>query len=456
MKIRFIFIPVIAVLIIFCTGCKSNAVQEDTYNYPNTITGQVTDNTGRPLKDAKLSLSTAPDVQAVWSNSDGIFNIQNVPSGKHKLLVEKLGFETFETDVPSAVNGTSTVNLVLKKRIYVIPVEKPLSTGPVRIRNKELETDFDGDGNYTNYQVKGVAFSPAPIGTYGSGDDAVINQSMKYLTALHVNTIRTYSVAGKYLLQKAAENNIHVIVGYWVNTNLDLSDNSIRNSVIDGFAKMVTDLKDYPAVLIWNLGNEQNYVNGNNPYWYSLVQELAITAYKIEGIKYHPVCASNGNVFNIGNAAMKADDSSLSYMDLWGSNAYQLNFTNFFNKFRTLSSKPIVITEFGIDALDNRTKTEYPMVQAYYDSTNWVQITAASDVCVGGTVFEFTDEWWKDSNGDPYKHDYGGYPTNQHPDGYSNEEWWGLISISPDNNSDGLDEWNPRKVYYMFQKVWKE
>jgi len=40
-----------------------------------------------------------------------------------------------------------------------------------------------------------------------------------------------------------------------------------------------------------------SYMNGDNPYWYDLVQELAITAFEIEGEYYHPVCANNGGFF---------------------------------------------------------------------------------------------------------------------------------------------------------------
>ncbi len=45
--------------------------------------------------------------------------------------------------------------------------------------------------------------------------------------------------------------------------------------------------------------------------------------------------------------------------------------------------------------------------------------------------------------------------TNQHPDGYSSEEWWGLIAVTPDTNADGLYEWRPRGAFKMFQRQWQ-
>lgn len=439
------------IIIVFQFTACVNEVDEEPYNFPSIISGQVRNNEGAGLRNAKISLSTAPGFESIFTNDQGFFRLENVPAGRHKIKVELYGYQSFEADIPSAVNGVSTVNPVLQRRTYSVPTIKPLSTGPVRIRNKKLEVDFDRDGTYQPFFIKGVAYSPTPIGnrTYTT---AMEDRSIQYLQALNANTIRTYSGAGKVLLQKISQLGIYCIVGFWVNTTLDLSVESNRASIKDQFAAFVTDLKDSPGLLMWTLGNEQNYVNGNNPYWYSLAQELAIIAYQIEGENYHPVSINNGNIYNIGNPSFNADDASLTYIDLWASNIYEYNFTNSINLYKTKSNKPIVFTEFGIDALDDRTKTEYENVQAEHDSLNWQQILTNQDVLLGGTVFEYTDEWWKAGN--PFSQDYGGYNTGAHPDGYSNEEWWGLIRVLPDSNGDGMDDWQPRKAYYMFQRNW--
>jgi hypothetical protein len=440
----------------FFVSCSPTA--QETYNFPTTISGQVKDTQGTAIPAAKVSLSTDTTLEAVVTDVNGFFYLKGFSSGKHRIKIEKVGFELFEADVPSAINGVSTINPILPRKMYSVPTIKPLSTGKVRINRNILETDFDGDGIYEPFVVKGAAFSPVPIGSTPT-PQAIYDRSIYALVDMHANTVRTYSGVDKYFLQKAAQNNIRVMVGFWVNLDLDLSLPDIRKTVIDDFANLVFDLKDYPAILMWNIGNEQNYSstpnNGNSQYWYSLVQEMAVAAYKVEGEKFHPVCAGNGGYANIGSVAKGADDASMSYVDLWASNAYEWNFGIFFTEYKKKSTKPIVISEFGIDALDNRTKTEYELTQAEFDSTNWNHIRTAGEVCVGGTVFEFTDEWWKDDKGNRTTHDYGGYSTGAHPDGYSNEEWWGVIAVTPDTDGDGLDEWRARKAYYMFQRNWK-
>lgn len=435
-------------------GCTTETESEESY--PTVISGLIKDHSGSAVKNAKVSLSTASEVPAVFSSDYGAFQLTGFPSAQHTIKVEKYGYATVTAVVPRPVNGVSTVNPILQPTSYSAPAVKPLSEGPVRIRGKILETDFDRDGLYEEFVVKGAAFSPAPIGG-GPWTQAVYDRSILWLKSLNANTVRTYSGVDPYFLKEAANNGIRVIVGYWVSLDADLSLIEERKKIVDDFAAMVYSLKEYPGILMWNLGNEQNYSsarnNGNSKYWYSLAQELALTAFYIEGPSYHPVCINNGDTMNIGNSFMNAHDTSISFVDLWASNAYKKDFAPFFSTYRSKTSKPIVITEFGIDALNNVTKTEHEAVQAYFDSTNWLQLRAANDVCVGATVFEFTDEWWK--AGDPMSHDYGGYATSMHPDGYSNEEWWGIIAVTPDENNDGLDEWRARKAYTMFQTMWK-
>ncbi len=71
----------------------------------------------------------------------------------------------------------------------------------------------------------------------------------------------------------------------------------------------------------------------------------------------------------------------------------------------------------------------------------------------------YSDEWWKGSEfggcGNKYTHDYscghGDFPT---PDGWSNEEWYGVMR-TVDNGNDA-DIMEPRKLYYELQKLWAE
>jgi hypothetical protein len=76
----------------------------------------------------------------------------------------------------------------------------------------------------------------------------------------------------------------------------------------------------------------------------------------------------------------------------------------------------------------------------------------------------YSDEWWKGKHGqndaghlncpetDPSFHSTCGYSSASHPDGYANEEWWGVMrTVKNGNNPDSLQ---PRAVYVALQSLW--
>ncbi|MCU0452554.1 MAG: carboxypeptidase regulatory-like domain-containing protein [Bacteroidetes bacterium] len=420
----------------------------------SAIIGTLSDSTtGGPLAYTRVRLLGPGVERLALTSAAGEFRFSSVVPATYRVTVDRAGYDSTTVEVPSGVRDTSRVRLAALRRANVPPL-KPLGTGRYRIEGRLLHEDVDRDGIYSAARINGVAFSPTPIGG-GTQTPAMFQRAFQYLDTLNANTIRTYSGATDELLRTAASYGVRVIVGYWVLTDADMADPVFRQNTVRSFREMVRSLRSYPAVLFWNLGNEQNlpHVNGDTPLWYDLAEELAVAAFEEEGTAFHPVCISNGGVTNIGDPAKRADDASLRYVDLWASNLYRLDLTSSFAQFRGATSKPIVLTEFGVDAFDHRIRQEFAAVQTLVDSMNWSQILSASDVCIGGTVFEYTDEWWK--AGDPLSHNDGGYFTNQHPDGYSNEEWWGLIAVTPDTNADGMDEWRPRSAFRMFQRQWQ-
>jgi len=87
--------------------------------------------------------------------------------------------------------------------------------------------------------------------------------------------------------------------------------------------------------------------------------------------------------------------------------------------------------------------------------------------CIGGVVFEWTDEWWKHNPTDPASwsvHDTesnwsnGSYyfdikaPNNMN----MNEEWFGIVALSDSEKEFGLDKRVPRKAYYVLRELWKQ
>ncbi len=327
---------------------------------------------------------------------------------------------------------------------------KPISTGPVQVVGKALFV------NGEPFKVRGVGYQPVPIGEpissgileYIYTDPGILARDMSLLRAMNVNTIRLWSQAPDTTLLDACYNGgvdpIYVVMGFWVplHAGIDYADPATIASIKNDFRACVSAFKDHPAMLAWGIGNENNLAyEGDLADWYALANELAEEAWIEEGATYHPAVVINGGLRDFGNVDLGSDDESLSFVDIWGHNAYPgWDFHCYFDYFDRISSKALLLTEFGIDAWDNAAGAEYESVQADYVVQQWRQLVASS---IGGTLMAYSDEWWK--AGDPSAHDLGGYGTAAHPDGYSNEEWWGVMRAIEDGA--GPDVMQPRQVY---------
>ncbi len=341
-------------------------------------------------------------------------------------------------------------------------MNKPESLGKVKVNCSGLYVD---DKPFT---AKGVGYQPIPIGETANkegGADIIFNTPKIYnrdfplLRGMNANTIRTWAkVTNRSFLDAAwnsGVNPIYVLMGFWINCDDNYGDSAIREKYISNFTAYVNEFKDHPAVLAWAIGNEVNLC-GNPSYideYYTLANDMAKAAYESEGSNYHPVGIVNWDIFHIGLDIYNSDDESLEYLDFWASNVYPgETFGTWFDDYSSLSGKPLLITEYGIDALNNTSKKEYEDVHAEWVLRQWNEINT-SNVTIGSTLMAYSDEWWK--SGNDWGHDYGGYTPAAHPDNFANEEWWGVMRIVR-NLSGGVDIMQPREVYYALRNAWGE
>ena len=339
---------------------------------------------------------------------------------------------------------------------------KPDSKGKVKINCSGLFVDG------RKFIAKGVGYQPIPIGKTAESEPdkhemfdniKIRERDFPLLRNMNANTIRTWSeVLSKSWLDDLYNNGtkpIFVLMGFWINCHEDYSSEKVREYYRVKFRDYINKFKDHPAVLGWLLGNENNLGYCSSPDYiddfYSLCNELAEIAYEIEGESYHPVGIVNGDLLNIGVEVMNSDDVFLNYIDFWGINVYPgASFGEWFEDYKLLSGKPLMITEYGIDALNNDTKMEYEETHAEWILRQWHEIDQES-IVIGSTLMAYSDEWWKAGN--LSSHDFGGYKTDKHPDGFSNEEWWGVMR-TVETPAGEIDAMCPRQVYYDLRKAW--
>jgi len=82
-----------------------------------------------------------------------------------------------------------------------------------------------------------------------------------------------------------------------------------------------------------------------------------------------------------------------------------------------------------------------------------------TDVCSGGIVFAWTDEWWK--SGNVTQHDPGESANGAFPGGWGDEEWFGICGVevkdrAPANfDKSHPDTLLPRAAFDRLKQLWK-
>jgi len=337
---------------------------------------------------------------------------------------------------------------------WVKPIEMP-GASKIEVVGRQLFVDNN------LFTVKGVCYSPTPVGEYHTYDWSSYpdnyGKDFALLRAMGCNTIKIYKAPTQIAAMDTAYlNGIYVIMDYPISWSANVSDPATRQSIKSGFLDMVNTWKGHPAVLMWNLGNEMNAHVSSLAAWYSLVNECAQAAHSVD--PNHPVTAACQDVTGGIETQIGSYDSSVPDMDIWSVQLYRGNsFGGLFTSFASKSSKPLLLTEFGCDAYNGTIGSEDQDTQSTYIYRQWAEIknnlssTNASNVSIGGCVFEWSDEWWKHSGGSNSFHDTVTDWTNpNYPDPNMNEEWWGIVSVAP-----GTYHKTQRQAWYTLQGWWR-
>ncbi len=367
----------------------------------------------------------------------------------------------------------------------------------------EIVTDDSGqrlvvDGE--DFFVFGMNWGYMPIGQnysydFWGHDDAFIKaaleKEMSLLKDMGVNVIRhyvgipprwieyihdTYGVwtvlnhtVGRYGL---------TIDGVWV-PSTDYSDPKVIAMMREELADLAEQYKDTRGMLMWLLGNENNY----GLHWSSFEIEAlpederwdykARYLYRLFGQiiddlhvndPSRPVCIANGDLGYIDLIAEECPN-----LDILGSNVYRgISARDFYQVVKDKLGVPCVFTEFGCDAFNAITMKEDQYAQAAMLLGQWQEIYEQSagkgrvGNCIGGMTFQWSDGWWKFKQEERLDvHDTnaswpnGGYPFDyREGDNNMNEEWWGICAKGF-NDARGLYDVYPRAAYYALRDAYE-
>ncbi|MEL7163354.1 MAG: glycoside hydrolase family 2 TIM barrel-domain containing protein, partial [Bacteroidota bacterium] len=353
--------------------------------------------------------------------------------------------------------------------------------------------------NGKDFMVNGMNWDYFPIGTnfnyslWKQPDDiirAALDEEMIFLRNMGVNAIRQYTgvpprwvryIYEKYGIYTMLNHSFGryglTIDGAWM-ANTEYSDPRVRELLLKEVTDMAREYRDVPGVLLFLLGNENNY----GLFWggaetedlpiqdrqstvraramYKLFNEAVVEMKKID--QSHPMAMCNGDVLFLELIIEECPD-----VDIYGTNMYRgVSFGDAFSQIKNEYGKPILFTEFGADAFNAISLTEDQMAQARYMVENWKEIYANAagmggvGNSLGGFTFQFSDGWWKVGQTDDLDihnslagWDNGGYAHDfVEGENNMNEEWFGVCAKGPTNER-GLYKLYPRAAYYALKQA---
>ncbi|MBN1823341.1 MAG: hypothetical protein JW803_03370 [Endomicrobiales bacterium] len=431
-----------------------------------------------------------------------------------------------------------------KKREKSTKVVKTAGKGNVRLvrfSNGDWQLEVDGKP----YFVRGMAYSPNKVGL--SPDRGTLNASRDWMFAdfnkngvidapyeawvdknrnnrqnkgeenvgdfhlmkdMGVNTLRLYHHFdfNKKLLMEGYKNyGFMYLMGDFIGmyatasgadwfTGTDYTNPVQIKKMLESVKRMVEEYRNEPYILMWVLGNENNYgapgVPGSEAgngcrarlqpeAYYSFVNRAAKLVKSLDP-KKRPVAICNGDILYLDICAENAPE-----IDIFGVNSYRgkEGFGSLWQDVKNVYDKPVVVTEYGCSAYHpSWPRKKYEAAQAEYIKGNWMDIEnnfAGSGFgnALGGMLFEWTDEWWK-ANADlperiqkqhrewyakrcsqykdlqPDKQD--AVPQFGAPflDGWSYEEWLGITSQGNGKHSPFMRQLRP--ACFELKKLWEK
>jgi len=368
-----------------------------------------------------------------------------------------------------------------------------------------------GDGGYMfkindkPFLVKGFCYNPIPVGKdfeydFWADPGKPWLTDGKLMKEAGVNAVRIYRTGKHPKLTKQGINDLYTkfgvrtfvghYLGFWDWPPANYANGAYQKKMTEDVLSMVREYKDEAGIIGWILGNENNYSFDRNVrnwsnedidklgdpekmweararIYYRFVNNIAKELKKIDPTR--PVIMGIGEIKSLHFAAQETPD-----VDVLGVIAYRgASFGNLFRQIKQTYDKPVMMIEFGADRFNAYTREEDQQSQSRFIELQWKDIERNSVVktgsgnAIGGLVFEWSDEWWKGNEALAHTwsiHDqaaqwsHSAYYYDYEAPGRMNinEEWWGVVSITPrpQEVENGVDKRTPTRAYHVLKSMW--
>jgi len=356
---------------------------------------------------------------------------------------------------------------------------------------KVSETQFVVDGN--PFFVKGISYSPFYPGESNRDEikKANVAEDMKKMRELAVNTVLIYWLRSERIYKEARASGIMILQGIWIEQNPpDFQDSHFK----EGVRRQIKHAIDYlhnlngtdytDTILGFWIGGEFDTasINGTDSrhpeiheykgqYYHTPKNAGATECFLAEmcdyGRKYARETYGHNFLFSHINWPPSDQWLRLQFLDYllfdvysyWPPNVASYkkgsyaptSYQGYLEGLKkNYPNKPLIISEFGYStAPDNPTDTgNNERDQAAGLIARWHDIVTTESPLAGGCVFEWNDEWWKQSGAASLVSREAHMNYHARDDA---EEWFGIISV--DGESKVKYTVRPKQAFYAVQRM---
>jgi hypothetical protein len=336
--------------------------------------GKLTNLLKKELEDAQVRNLNGP--YQTTTNSKGEFTLSACIGDT--LQITRNGYHSF--------NFVTVANEVLELNMISLDDQQAI----------RVECKLNANGDYRLYR-NGIEY-------YVKGGGG--SEQWEELANIGGNSVRTWSTDNaKEVLDKAHSLGLTVMMGLWMQHErhgFDYDDKPKVQAQLEYFKKIVMEIKDHPALLLWGIGNEVDLFYTNTNVW-KAVNDIAKMIHEVD--PNHPTSTVTAG---LDPAEVKLIMQDAPEIDIYCINTYgdigsvKKNLTSYG------WTGPYMITEWGPNGHWEVTKTRWgaPIEQSSaekavsYKERYENEILSASKNCVGSYVFlwgfkqETTSTWY--------------------------------------------------------------
>lgn len=213
----------------------------------------------------------------------------------------------------------------------------------------------------------------------------MVEQDFSAMAENGINSVRTYTVPPRWLLDVAQQNELKLMIGIpWEQHITFLDDKKLSKDIITRVSDAVKSCSGHPAVLCFSLGNE---IPSSIVRWHGAkkIEKFIHQLYK-EGKKADPEA-----LFTYVNFPT-TEYLQLPFLDIVSFNVYlesQDKLQAYLLRLQNLANeRPLLMAETGLDSQRNGEEKQAEVLR-------WQIETTFATGCVGTFIFAWTDEWYR-------------------------------------------------------------